>query len=58
MTQINPQAPEGAAVPGADRPLVEDATTKATNITWHEGAVSREERETLLGHKVRRGIYT
>ena len=24
---------------------------KATNITWHEGHVSREDREKLLGHK-------
>ncbi|KAI8914930.1 adenylylsulfate kinase [Powellomyces hirtus] len=30
--------------------MTQDAT-KATNITWHEGAVSRGERETLLGHK-------
>src|SRR6187401_2820175 len=27
------------------------AEQKATNITWHEGSVSREERETLLGQK-------
>ncbi|TPX69109.1 adenylyl-sulfate kinase [Spizellomyces sp. 'palustris'] len=51
MTKVNPEAPEGAAVPGADRPLVAEATTKAANITWHEGDVSREERENLLGHK-------
>jgi len=25
---------------------------KATNITWHEGAFTREEREILLGQKV------
>ncbi len=24
---------------------------KATNITWHEGSVSREERQKLLGQK-------
>ena len=27
------------------------AEQKATNITWHEGSVSREERERLLGQK-------
>jgi adenylylsulfate kinase len=27
------------------------AEQKATNITWHEGSVSREERQTLLGQK-------
>ena len=27
------------------------AEQKATNITWHEGAVSRQEREKLLGQK-------
>jgi adenylylsulfate kinase len=27
------------------------AEQKATNITWHEGAVTREEREQLLGQK-------
>ncbi|HSU65381.1 MAG TPA: adenylyl-sulfate kinase [Tepidisphaeraceae bacterium] len=26
-------------------------TAKATNITWHEGSVSRQERERLLGQK-------
>lgn len=26
-------------------------TQKATNLTWHEGAVSREERAARLGHK-------
>ena len=28
-----------------------DAEQKATNITWHEGSVSREERQTLLNQK-------
>src|ERR1700761_8590740 len=27
------------------------AEQKATNITWHEGTVSRQERQTLLGQK-------
>jgi adenylylsulfate kinase len=27
------------------------AEQKATNVTWHEGSVTREERETLLGQK-------
>ena len=27
------------------------AEQKATNITWHEGSVTREERESLLGQK-------
>src|SRR4051795_1661835 len=27
------------------------AEQKATNVTWHEGSVSREERERLLGQK-------
>ena len=27
------------------------AEQKATNITWHEGSVAREERQRLLGHK-------
>ena len=27
------------------------AEQKATNITWHEGSVTRDERETLLGQK-------
>src|SRR6476620_8735225 len=27
------------------------AEQKATNITWHEGSVTREEREKLLGQK-------
>ena len=27
------------------------AEQKATNITWHEGSVSRQERQTLLGQK-------
>src|SRR4028119_1468248 len=27
------------------------AEQKATNITWHEGSVSREERQKLLGQK-------
>lgn len=31
--------------------IVEMSQTKATNITWHEGHVTREEREKLLGQK-------
>jgi adenylylsulfate kinase len=27
------------------------AEQKATNVTWHEGSVTREERQTLLGQK-------
>src|SRR5687768_18549517 len=27
------------------------AEQKATNVTWHAGSVTREERETLLGQK-------
>ena len=30
---------------------LEMAEQKATNVTWHEGAVTREERERLLGQK-------
>lgn len=52
MTAINPEAPEGAAAPAIDRPQVVEAERKATNITWHEGAVTREERASLLGHEV------
>ena len=28
------------------------AEQKATNITWHEGSVTRDEREKLLGQKI------
>ncbi len=28
-----------------------DATRKATNIVWHQGNVTREDREKILGHK-------
>ena len=49
--------PAGAASPLPYHNLLADnpslaATTKSTNIVWHEGDVSREERQKYVGQKV------
>jgi adenylylsulfate kinase len=45
--QLRRAVPQHAAVRGG----IELAEQKATNVTWHEGSVTREERQRLLGQK-------
>ncbi|CEL97802.1 unnamed protein product [Vitrella brassicaformis CCMP3155] len=46
-TSSSTGASSTAASPNPGSPQLE----KATNITWHDGTVSRDEREALMGHK-------